>query len=52
MIYLVDRDKLLKDIMDDGGLQYPRWWYVDKVKNAKVLMEIEEDNSEYPEDDE
>ena len=31
---LINREELLKSITDDGGLQYPRWWYVDKVKTA------------------
>lgn len=31
---LINREELLAAIMDDGGLQYPRWWYVDKVKAA------------------
>ena len=32
---LINREELLKSIMDDGGLQYPRWWYLEKVKNAQ-----------------
>ena len=31
---LINREELLKSIMDDGGLQYPRWWYIDKIKTA------------------
>lgn len=31
---LINREELLTSIMDDNGLQYPRWWYVEKVKNA------------------
>lgn len=31
---LINREELLASIMDDGGIQYPRWWYVDKVKSA------------------
>lgn len=35
---LINREELLATIMDDGGLQYPRWWYIgwytDKIKTA------------------
>lgn len=31
---MINREELLAAIMDDGGIQYPRWWYVDKVKTA------------------
>ena len=32
---LINREELLASIMDDNGLQYPRWWYLEKVKNAQ-----------------
>ena len=31
---LINREELLAAIMDDSGLQYPRWWYIDKIKTA------------------
>lgn len=38
---LINREELLKSIMDDGGIQYPRWWYVDKVKTAPEADAVE-----------
>lgn len=38
---LINREELLADIMDDGGLQYPRWWYVNKVKAAPEVDAVE-----------
>ena len=38
---LINREELLAAIMDDGGLQYPRWWYADKVKAAPEVDAVE-----------
>lgn len=38
---LINREELLTAIMDDGGIQYPRWWYVDKVKTAPEVDTVE-----------
>lgn len=40
---LINREELLKSIMDDGGLQYPRWWYLDKVREMPDGIAICED---------
>lgn len=29
---LINREDLIASVMDDGGLQYPRWWYIEKIK--------------------
>lgn len=34
---LINREELLTALQDDNGLQYPRWWYLDKVRNAPAV---------------
>lgn len=34
---MINREKLIATIMDDGGLQYPRWWYLEKARNAPAV---------------
>ena len=29
---LIDKDEAIKAISNDGGIQYPRWWYIEKIK--------------------
>lgn len=29
---LINKEELLKALQDDNGLQYPRWWYLEKVR--------------------
>ena len=31
---LINREDLLAAIVNDSGLQHPKWWYIDKIKTA------------------
>lgn len=29
---LISREEVIKAITNDNGIQYPRWWYLEKIK--------------------
>lgn len=29
---LIDKDEAIKAIINDNGIQYPRWWYIKKIQ--------------------
>lgn len=35
---LINKEELLKALQDDNGLQYPRWWYLEKVREMSEAV--------------
>lgn len=29
---LINKNEALKAISNDGGIQYPRWWYIEQIR--------------------
>ena len=40
---LINKEELLKALQDDNGLQYPRWWYLEKVREMPEVQPEDED---------
>ena len=40
---LIDKNETLKAISNDDGIQYPRWWYIEKIK---AIPEVQSEEGE------
>lgn len=40
---LIDKNEALNAITNDNGIQYPRWWYIEKIK---AIPEVQSEEGE------